>query len=239
VVPHHFSVPVYAILDLGFDLRDDWEINAAASLQVRRAHRRPRGGNSLPKSGSREQVMQFEIEMAIRNYGLTSTTWANSLNISNEDDAIEAAIGDTPLAGLRAADTAYFRRLLAQTRNVRIERINVQLSRNEPGASCGHLLDFGHFNVRAVFEHPVSSAVTDRPYCLGPILRPRDAAFIQPDPEIALPPEFWNRPNLNPFCSVLADGFRAHPDARQALQKVLFKPLERLFAQWDRFESVG
>ena len=234
--PRHWSVPIYAILDLGFDLKDDLDMHPAAGLQVRRAHRRKRGGNTLPESGTLEQIMQFEIEMTIRNYGLTSATWANSVSLEIKNGGATARIRDTRLTDVSQEDVALFHRLVAGAQEARLERINIQLSRDEPGASSGHLLDFGHFNVRDHFDFPITSSVADRRHCIGPILRPDDEAFIQPDRVVCLDPAFWNRPNLNGYCSQLVGQTRYDTVGQQFLHSRLFKPVQEVFSRWDQFD---
>ncbi len=71
-----WCVPEYAILDLGFDVRLMDGGTEPACILLRRAHRRQRGGGDLPDAGSVEEQVKLEIELLLRQYGITScTSW--------------------------------------------------------------------------------------------------------------------------------------------------------------------
>ena len=98
--PGLWSVPIYAILDLGFDVRSGWRGTAEAGMHVRRGHRRPLMGSSLPASGSPEEQVQCEIEMLLRNYGVTSIAGVSALMIEEQNGSITASIGGEVLENL-------------------------------------------------------------------------------------------------------------------------------------------
>lgn len=252
--PALWSVPIYAILDLGFDVRCGWRGTAEAGLHVRRSHRRPLMGSMLPQSGSPEERVQCEIEMLLRNYGLTSANGMSSLLIEEQSGSITARINGEVLDNLTGSERALLWRLrggrdlhrlqLVQVNKteaptyifgLRIDRINIQLAREvgtEP--STGQMVDFGHINARSSFRYPISSAVNDRPFCLGGIIWPDNAAYIQPDPRLLLPFEFWDRLSLNELCFNLASKFRRGEISQDELRRVLEQPVHRAIDQWDR-----
>jgi hypothetical protein len=247
--PALWSVPIYAVLDLGFDVRCGWHETAEAGLHVRRAHRRPLMGGMLPQSGSPEERVQCEIEMLLRNYGLTSAAGMSALLIEEQRGSITARIDGEVLDNLTASERTLLRRLrtmgsrcpnffstrLGVRESLRIDRVNIQLAREvgtEP--STGQMVDFGHINARSSFLYPISSAVNDRPFCLGGIIWPDNAAYIQPDPRLLLPLEFWNRMSLNEFCFTLASKFRQGEISRDELRRVMEQPVHRAIDQWDK-----
>jgi hypothetical protein len=231
--PERFSVPVYAILDAGFDLVSGWRGTAAAGLHVRRGHVRARGGSSLPSTASRLQFAQFEVEMTLRNYGLTSCTVAAALEIEDANGRLALKDGGTLVTDLSPEEVARYRRLARGAPSVRFERVNVQLTRPGAGSESGEVVDFGHYHVRPCFDHPVCSAVGDRPFCLGPVMWPEDPAYIQPDPRLHVPAEVWHRPNLNELCFDVAERLRAGRCTREQLQRELEDPLRSLIARWS------
>jgi hypothetical protein len=228
-----WTVPVYAIFDLGFDITDGWHGTAPAGMHVRRAHRRPPGGMPLPATGSREQMAQFQVEMTLRSYGLTSATMANAFDVVHTNGRLEAYDGGEPVADLTDVDEAFFRSITRGADTVRFERVNVQLIRRASGSRAGEVLDFGNYHVRPSFDHPVSSAVSDRPFCLGPVLWPDDPDYIQPDPRLHVPASVWHRPELNERCFPLAENFRAGRCSRERLIEELEMPLRALVEQWS------
>jgi hypothetical protein len=233
--PTLWSVPIYAILDLGFDVRSGWRGTAEAGMHVRRTHRRPFMGSSLPASGSPEEQVQCEIEMLLRNYGLTSIAGVSALMIEEQSGSITARIGGEVLENLTEEERALLQRLKGTRDSLRIDRVNIQLIREVGTApSSGQMVDFGHMNVRRKFFDPISSAVNDRPFCLGGILWPDDATYIQPKPGLLLPNEFWNRLSLNELCFDLASKFRKREISQDELRRVLEEPIHQAIYQWDR-----
>jgi len=224
--PGLWSVPTYAVLDLGFDILQPPTLNSfkglapghgwnrrgssPAGMHVRRAHRRPLYGKDLPDSGSSEQKAQFEIEMLLRNYGITSTTVGTSFLARFATEGLEVYYGPHLVSDLSTVETAIVEGLRRPgTEEIRLEGVNVQMSRGvQYDPIGGQLVDFGQFNVREDFQHPVASLVCDRPLRLGGILWPDHPTFVQPDPELALPTERWGRIALCSACFDLAQRFR-------------------------------
>ena len=126
-------------------------------------------------------------------------------------------------------------RLKGTRKSLRIDRVNIQLTREVGTApSSGQMLDFGHINVRKKFFDPISSAVNDRPFCLGGILWPDDDGYIQPRPGLLLPEEFWKRLSLNELCFDLASKSRKREISPDELRRVLEQPIHQAIEQWSR-----
>jgi hypothetical protein len=231
--PEFFSVPVYAIIDLGFDITNGWRGTAPAGLHVRRAHRRARGGGSLPNTGSWRQFAQFEVEMTLRSYGLTSATVASSLEVEVSNGSLIVRDGGTPVSNLSKGEIAFFRSVTRGVPSARFERVNVQLTRRCGVAHRGEVVDFGHYHVRPRFDNPLCSTVGDRPFCLGPVMWPEDPAYIQPDPALHVPSAVWHRPNLNVLCFDLAARFGDSRCTRAQLLTEMENPLLLLCEQWS------
>jgi hypothetical protein len=208
--PAFWTVPIYAILDLGFDISNGWRATAPAGMHVRRAHRRPLYGMDLPLSNSSTEAIKIEIEMLLRCYGLTSTATGTSFDISFEENSVRLLYNRQPVTGLNDEEIELLRRLRRFNEDqFRVEGINVQITRDvEAEDSRGQLLDFGHINLRERFKHPVASLVRDRILRIGGVIWPNDPAFIQPIPNLHLPLDKLGRMTLNDRCFRLADQFR-------------------------------
>jgi hypothetical protein len=187
-----WSVPVYGLIDLGFEIVNRKGQRSPACIQVRRAHRRPRGAIELPASGSPEEQVKFEIEMLLRSYGLSSCGDPSSLVVTEQDGGLQVAHGKQPV-DLSDEDLREIRQRLRARDGWRhyFDGINVQLTR-EVGVnpSRAQLVDFGHYTARWGFQHPVVSMVRDQPACWGATLWPDHPLFIHPDSRLLLPEEF-------------------------------------------------
>ena len=231
--PTLWTVPIYAIIDLGFDIRNGFLGTSAAGLHVRRAHRRAPTGTTVPRYGSGEDAVKVDTEMVLRNYGFTTTTGGHSLRIEAYDGALTVRNGREALSGFTQYETAILRRLLADRERVRIDRINVQLSRVVDGSDeGGQMVDFGHVHAQSGFEYPVTNPVRDRPLCMGGILWPTDDAYIQPSTRLAAPYPRWRRSAINDLCLSLIERSRAGDISRTELRHSLEEPLAELIAQW-------
>lgn len=232
--PSFWTVPIYAILDLGFDLRDGWHGTGPAGLHVRRAHRRPRTGTTVPELGSIDERVKLEIEMRLRSYGITSTTRGGSLEVELVDDRLRVLNSREPVENLTGTEASLLRELLGDRSALRFERVNIQLARDTSDSPpSGQMFDFGHINMRESFVHPISSVVRDRPLCLGGVLWPDHPAFIQPDPQLQLPLARWDRPQINAWCFPLAAAFRNGEISRSELHhRLLEEPLAELRRLW-------
>jgi hypothetical protein len=191
------TVPEYAVIDLGFDVRDLFGPATPACIQVRRAHRRPVGGVELPLAGSPEQQVKFEIELLLRHYGMTSCSPATSFILDDSSGKLEMRYADKTMPPHSDAQMVSIRKLTRyEGGKLVIEGVNVQLTREASiRPSRATVIDFGHYSVRDRFELPVVSLVRDRLIRWGGALRPGDATFPQPSPKLRLPLAAWGTPD--------------------------------------------
>jgi len=84
--PCFWTVPVYAVIDLGFDVRLASGEEVPAGMLVRRAHRRPEGSTELPRRFSVEEQTQVELELLLRHYGLTSSNRGTRFRFEESTD---------------------------------------------------------------------------------------------------------------------------------------------------------
>jgi hypothetical protein len=247
------TVPDYAVIDLGFDVRDLFGPATPACIQVRQAHRRPVGGVELPLAGSPEQQVKLEIELLLRHYGATSCSQATSFVLDDASGTLEITYAEKPLPKHSDEQIARFRTMARYDggRQV-IEGVNVQLTR-ESGVKPSHarVIDFGHYSVRERFDNPVVSLVRNRLMRWGGAIFPGDDFFLQPKPAIRLPLEQWGTPDRPdpryavpghpdliwpaPFLAgfELAHGFRAGTIDGAAVRTRLDTMLQDVTSRWD------
>lgn len=185
------SLPVYAILDLGFCVVSETGARFPAGALVRRGHRRNPGGRELPSRGSAEQAKHFEIEMLLRHYGLTSANPGTATELIEEDDGtIRYRFAGKEVRGFAPELLRALWDRVGRGRRIEFDGINIQTLRSLSPDSI-ELVDFGQFKVRERFDNPVLSLVHNRPFRWGGVLYPDDPAFVQPRPELAVPAEDW------------------------------------------------
>jgi hypothetical protein len=241
-VPGLSTVPVYAVLDLGFDIHDGWRGTAPAGLHVRKAHRRPRGGSGIPPSGSPAEAMSVFIELLLRAYGLTSVNQGNCLVIeSGTNGRLRVTNSEQEIShALDPEDQDRIRAFQGNHGDLRIERINIQLTRDvDEARRLAQIFDFGHMNIRAEFHNPLASTVSDAWLCIGGVLWPDSPSFVRPDQEVAPPLGDWHRHALNDFCFGLAHQLREGVMTSAALRCALEKRLECLIGSWPGTAGVG
>lgn len=236
--PSLSTVPVYAVLDLGFDVRDGWRGTGPAGLHVRRAHRRPPGGAGLPESGSDAETMSVFIELLLRSYGLTSANHGNCLVIEERDGGLRVSSSERDIShALDASDVARLRRLKGERGDLRIERINLQLTREvDASRRVAQVFDFGHVNIRAEFHNPLASTVSDSWLCVGGLLWPDSSSFVMPDPRLAAPLALWHRHAVNDFCFGLAGQRRAGALSSGELRQAIETRIGQLVSAWPEVE---
>lgn len=204
------TVPEYAVIDLGFDVRDLFGAATPACTQVRRAHRRPPGGVELPLAGSPEQQVKFEIELLLRHYGMTSCSPATSFILDDSSGKLTLQYAGKPMPPHSDEQMIAIRKLTKyEGGKLTIEGVNVQLTRESAvRPSRATVIDFGHYSVRERFDLPVVSLVRDRLIRWGGALRPGDAGFPQPSAKLRLPLASWGTPEkVDPRYAV-----PAHPE---------------------------
>ena len=194
--PNLWTVPVYAILDLGFDVKfRDNPGTAPAGIQVRRAHRRPLNGVELPVAGTDLELLKFEIEMLLRHYGITSANPGTCIDVEEHDGRLEVRYGGIPI-------TTYSQEQLraipdlnrAKDGPLRFAGVNIQLTRESRYKPLqAQLVDFGPYVVRERFTDPVLSLALGRNLCWSRALWPDAPHFVQPFPSLRLPMDDWVR----------------------------------------------
>ena len=206
--PSLWTVPVYGVLDLGFDLLTSPP--TPVGLQIRRAHRRPRSAIELPRTGSKEEVLKLEVELLLRHYGLTSCTQGTSITVGPHRGRLQAHHGPVEIP-LSPQEEANLRALTGIEREtVHFDGVNVQLTREvELSPPAAQLLDFGQYSVRDAFEQPLASLVRDRRALLGRIVWPDSPHYVQPDPRVRLPRERYACTATTRWATDLARRLRA------------------------------
>jgi len=190
------ALPFYAILDAGFDMTERWTgygLARPAALLVRRFHRRFDFGQDLPRRHSFRQHVQSEIEFLLRQFGFTSVNPSTSLELrKTPEGAVELRMQGRVVTGYEPAQVQRLWRSLGCPEHMICEGVNVQTSRSvRLDPPMAELVDFGHYTVRARFEHPVLSLVSDRPLRWGGLLTADHPSYVQPDPAFALDAAAW------------------------------------------------
>jgi hypothetical protein len=233
---HARVLPVYGVVDLGFDAYLPNGATLPAGLLVRRAHRRPSCRGGLKHPDSPLVGIELGIELALRRYGLTSAGPMTHVEI--RETRTRAGRADIAIAwsGTPVRLQREERRTLIETVGfrggaLRLEGTNVQLTREAETyrgrAPRPQILDLGAWRARARFEHPAASLVALRLLRLGEIVHPGDPRYVQPDPRLALPQGF-----LDDECFALARRFRAREISARELMRRLDRAVARATAGW-------
>lgn len=198
-VPYFWTVPVYGVLDLGFDVKRRDVPGATpttpAGMLIRRAHRRFPGGVELPRSGSDQERLMFQIEMLLRHYGITSSNDGTWLELAMDDGRLKVSYGGEPATDLSERQLEVIRRLSRiGTSPLVFEGINIQMVRDYSYTpQHAQLFDFGQYRIRPSFDNPVMSLVRNRVLRWGSAMWPGDPHFVQPHPDLAISYERWGR----------------------------------------------
>ena len=216
-VPGYATVPVYAVLDLGFAITDGWHGDGPAGLHVRRAHRRQHETEGLPYSGSDHERVMLHVELLLRNFGLTTAGPGTAFHLGDAAEPDQLLYNGKPMKNETRQEQDKTRRIVAAIRNAaaaRLEVINVQLTDMpswEPKSA--QIYDFGQVNVRRRFVNPVCNPVINGVFQAGRIVEPTDPGFVQPDPRFALDADLCGRASVNAYGFFAAQGFRSMGDA--------------------------
>jgi hypothetical protein len=244
-----WTLPVYAVLSLGFHAITGDGQRLPAGAQVRRAHRRPLFGADLHPLGSIEQRVKLEIELVLRHYGLSSCTSATTITREQDGDRFRFLYGGLPVDIFTVAEMVAMHEFIGP-RYSRFEGLNIQLIREVGnGPVRAQIVDFGHFEAHERFEHPLVSLVLDRVLRWGGALYPDDPHYVQPRPSLALPRAQWGatsdaeagrpplpgviRPsNVDRLAFALAARFVAGDITGAELDRALRAPVEEASAHW-------
>lgn len=209
------ALPPYAVLDLGFDIKleETAEATFPAGAYVRPAHRRWPGGRELPRYGTPEQQVLWEIELLLRHYGVTSAT-ADTYVTAESEGRLKLSYRGTELPVrnqrmLRALLRATFdqsrprsprrSRRAASGNVINLSGINIQTTADiSSDPSHAVVVDFGHFEVHTAFTDVLLSLVADRPFMWGDVLSPDMDGYVLPDLKLAVPESEWGWVTLPP-----------------------------------------
>jgi hypothetical protein len=243
------TLPIYAIIDLGFEVKRPNGARSQACLLLRRAHTRPENSGGLPKYGSDQQLIQLEVELLLRRYGITSSNYITSIEIWKEHEKMRLTYGGKRVHNLtedqwkNIKEVSHFK-----DKKICFEGVNVQHTgeySNQPGAANCTLVDFGGYRVRSVHKNPILSLVSDRLMRWGGTVFPHFDKFVQPDTNIAVPIEHWGKiGNLYGFktayrdlkqdivCKGLADAYRTKELNNKTTIERLDAYLQTATLQW-------
>lgn len=192
------TLPIYAVIDLGFDIRlhDRSDLWQPAGAYVRPAHLRRQSGRDLPLFGSREHFLFTQIEMLLRQYGVTSAA-SKVYSLRLTEGNVNLSYKGQRLQVHDAKLLMNFKNILRDPgTTVDFDAINIQtLAESENDTT---LVDFGHYEVREKFTVPIVSTVADRPFMWGSASLPNESYFIQPNANLAIPTSKWGWITLPP-----------------------------------------
>lgn len=192
--PCFWTVPIYCVIDLGFDVLNSGGESAPAGMLVRRAHRRRAGGMELPMRFSVEEQTQVEIELLLRHYGLTSSNRGTRFRFEEGSDGPRVFYAGDAVSHLSRDDLKLIRGWLRDA-NLPLEcdGINIQMAHGVEltGALRAQLVDFGHYEMRGRFTDPLVSLVCNQPLRWGAAIGFGDPSFVQPSPELCLSEAKW------------------------------------------------
>jgi hypothetical protein len=196
------ALPIYGIIDTGFDGFTCTDRRFPAGLVVRRAHLRT-AHSDLPGWGTLDQHMIFRIELLLRKYGITSSkrNRLRILRVRNQLAAFEW--------GERKKIPHKFLSKLVERFAIEVpfeaDRVNIQMDASEVGGSFGRqILDFGQYEARPHFDRPVLSLVHDRPLCWGGFIDTNHECFVQPDRNLVPNETYWQK-SCEPSAELFGD----------------------------------
>lgn len=239
------TLPTYAIIDLGFDERNNRMQDSPAALLIRRAHRRPRDSGGLYPYGSTGQQVQLEVEKLIRKYGITSVNEVTTIKINKENGQLQINYGDQKIDFFSDEQKAEIEKVSHYSNNLTplvFDGINIQHTREisiEPAQAT--LVDFQSYTIKETFDNPILSLVSDKLMRWGGSIWPDYPDFVKPDPNIRIPFQLlsgtgniWGynmgegKIKIDSLCYGLAADFRANNISREMILSTLQTYLEAL-----------
>ena len=182
--------PIYAILDLGFDVRfADGRSDERATALLRRAQTRPRFQWGRTDPGPLMAHRLLEIERTLRRYGLSASNCGavrfricdagGRLTVTRDGRAL--GFSDDDLRRIGAA-------VRLEGGELWIDGVNVQVTDGiAADPPLPRLLDFGRYRLASSFTMALYAAwEADYENLRGELVLPGDAAYVQPDPRLTM-----------------------------------------------------
>lgn len=206
--PGYCTVPVYAVIDLGFDVVDYWHGTAPAGLHVRRAHLRHEGGVEIPMSGSDEEKIILHMELLLRAWGLTTADLPTAYHVEMVDGVETLKFSAWTVVPKNEREAEKARAITEIARGTRLELVNVQLIQGlDWQARRAQMVDMGHISVRRSFRFPFAIPARDALLRVGRVVRPGDRAFVQPVRDHALDADLCSKTSVFAFGFAAAQAF--------------------------------
>lgn len=247
---HFETLPTYALIKLGFDVKNTGGIAGPAGLLVRRAQRRPENPGGLPVYKSDMQLLHLEVELLLRRYGVTSTTYVTTVKLWADPDSgrMRLSYGDKEVHNLSDDQIKNLKEVSHFDGDpMTFEGVNIQHTREfgrDPWRAV--LIDFGTFRVLEKFTNPILSLVMDKLMRWGGSIWPDFDAYQQPDPRLSVPfdvwgdeTEFWGfstrlrHTKQGILCDGVASAFRKGELSRQDVMNILHAFLSTATSRWS------
>lgn len=243
------TLPVYGIIDLGFDELDNLKCKRPAALLVRRAHRRPKDSGGLFAYDSTGQHVQLEIEKLLRRYGITSVNNVTTIKVWKENGQLQIQYDDQKIDFFNKKEKAEIERVSHYKDGmglISFDGINIQHTR-EMSLNPTHatLVDFQTYTVKKTFDDPLLSLVSDKLLRWGGSIWPDYEDFVKPIPELQIPFHLISsagtvlgynmgkgKKKINSLCFGLAEDFRANKISRKKILDTLQTYLDSLTKHW-------
>jgi hypothetical protein len=243
------TLPVYGIIDLGFNEKNELIRNSPAALLLRRAHRRPKDSGGLYPYDSTGQHVQLEIEQLLRKYGITSVNSVTTIKVWKENGQLQIHYGDQPIDFFNKEQKAEIERVSHFKDGMGIlsfDGINIQHTREfglDPTQAT--LVDFQTYTVKKRFDDPLLSLVSDKLLRWGGSIWTDYEEFVRPNPELQIPFHLISgvgsirgnntgegKKKINSLCYDLAVDFRSNKMSRAMLLSTLQTYLDALTDHW-------
>jgi hypothetical protein len=188
------ALPLYGVIDPGFDVVTPDGRMVPAGIQVRRAHRRAPGGIELPLMISTESYRKAEVEMLLRRFGVSSANHGTRFEIGIRNDAVFIKYGGQEVS-TSELDGQYLCAFLEipddWEGNYFFDGINVQFTAADSVEDVPGIVDFGQFTFHERFNFGIVNLVRDRPFLMGGAMRRSDPRAIRVSEDLRIPVEYW------------------------------------------------
>lgn len=211
--PTYHVVPVYAVLDLGFDLIDGGYGQSPAGLHVRRAHSRPYP--ILPLSGGDEEKLSMHVEMLLRYYGLTTSGYLTTFELEETDAGRTLICARKPVPVETDAERRKAEQLITIMLESGVDHMDILNVQSTNGGNWEQkrieIFDFGHVKAVRDFSVPLANPIRDGALRIGRVVSPAHSAFVRPNREVAVDPDLCDREAASAFGFFAATRFRNAP----------------------------